>query len=84
MGYNLLLKSEIKLLNIMKSNNHSTFNQPLYVKKIFRHDCITNNIRNLLGSLNIQKLKKKIIPLFFSFCDFLSFAYLLKSVKLKS
>ena len=60
MGYNLLLKSEIKLLNIMKSNNHSTFNQPLYVKKIFRHDCITNNIRNLLGSLNIQKLKKKL------------------------
>lgn len=42
--------------NIFNLNYHSIFN-PLYVIEISIYDVITHNIRNLLGSLNIQKLK---------------------------
>lgn len=42
---------------MLKSNNHSTFNQPLYVTEISMYDLTSNSISNLLGSLNFQKLK---------------------------
>lgn len=56
--HNLLLKSGGKKLQMLRLNNHSMCNQPLYITEIHRHDLINNNsIRNLLGNLNIQKLK---------------------------